>query len=123
MTEWTPEELSTVEATQELRIAPVRRDGSLRKPVRIWVVRVGDDVFVRAAYGPGTGWYRVARASGEGRISADGFEKDVAIEDADDAVNDGVDAAYRAKYDRFPRIVDGMTDAEARSLTLRLIPR
>ena len=34
-----------------------------------------------------------------------------------------VDAAYRAKYGRFARIVDGITDAEARSSTLRLLPR
>lgn len=124
MTNWTSEELAEVEAADELRMAPVRRDGTLRKPVPIWAVRVGDDVYVRAAYGPRTGWHRVARASGEGRVSAGGAEKDVAIEDADDAINDRVDAAYRSKYHRYPgHIVDSVTDAEARSSTLRLVPR
>jgi hypothetical protein len=79
---------------------------------------------VRAAYGPGTGWHRVARASREGRIRAGGVEKDVTMEDADGAVNDQVDAAYRAKYRRYAgSIVDGITNAQARSSTLRLAPR
>ena len=70
-TSWTSDELSPIEAAQEREIAPLRRDGTLRKAVPIWVVRAGDDLYVRAdedlyvraAYGPGTGWHRVARAS------------------------------------------------------------
>jgi hypothetical protein len=124
MTTWTTDELARIEAAQELQIAPRRRDGTLRKPNPIWVVRAGDDVYVRAAYGPGTGWHRVARASHEGRIRADGVEKDVAIEDADGAVNDEVDAAYRAKYQRYAGpILDSVTNAQARFTTLRLVPR
>jgi hypothetical protein len=121
---WTSDELSSIEAVDELEIAPRRRDGTLRKPVPIWVVRDGDDLYVRAAYGPGTGWHRVARTSREGRIRAGGVEKDVTIEDADGAVNDQLDAAYRAKYSRYSgNIVDGITSGQARSTTLRLVPR
>jgi hypothetical protein len=124
LTTWTSEELDRIEAAQELEIAPRRRDGTLRKPVPIWVVRAGEDVFVRAAYGPGTGWHRVARTSHAGRIRAGGVERDVAIEEADDAVNDEVDAAYRSKYRRYAgSIVDGITNAQARSTTLKLVPR
>jgi hypothetical protein len=47
----------------------------------------------------------------------------VTIEDADDAVNDQVDAAYRAKYGRYASIVDGITDIQARYTTLKLVPR
>jgi hypothetical protein len=122
-TGWTSDELSRIEAADELEIAPRRRDGSLRRPVPIWVVRVGDDLYVRAAYGSGSGWHRVALASREGRIRAGGVERDVTIEDADGAVNDQVDAAYRTKYDRYGGIVDGITNAQARSTTLRLVPR
>jgi len=39
-TTWTSDELSRIEAAPELEIAPRRRDGTLRKPVPIWVVRV-----------------------------------------------------------------------------------
>jgi hypothetical protein len=87
-------------------------------------VRVGDNVYVRAAYGPGTGWHRVARTSRAGRIRAGDVERDVTIDDADGAVADQVDAAYRTKYRRYAgSIVDGITNAEARSTTLRLTPR
>ena len=124
MSNWTPDELDRIGAADQLEIAPRRRDGTLRKPVPIWVVRDGDDVYVRAAYGPGTGWHRVARTSREGRIRAGGVEKDVTIEDADSAVNDAVDAAYRTKYARYARnIVDTVIDASARSSTLKLTPR
>src|SRR3954470_8720725 len=78
---WTHDELSRIEAAEELEIAPRRRDGTLRKPVPIWVVRAGDDLYVRAAYGSGSVWHRVAQASREGRIRAGGVEKGVTIED------------------------------------------
>ena len=123
-TSWTPDELSRIEAADELEIAPRRRDGSLRRPVPIWVVRVGEHLYVRAAYGSGSGWHGVARTSREGRIRAGGVEKAVTIEDADAAVNDQVDAAYRAKYDRYAAsIVDSITYARARATTLELVPR
>ncbi|MBX5470144.1 MAG: DUF2255 family protein [Thermoleophilaceae bacterium] len=123
-TTWTGDELDRVGAAEELEIAPRRRDGTLRKPVPIWVVRVGDDLYVRAAYGPRSGWHRVARTSREGRIRAGGVEKGVTVEDAGGAVNDQVDAAYRAKYRRYAEsIVDSVTDAQARLTTLKLVPR
>jgi hypothetical protein len=124
MTTWTTDELARIEGAQELEIAPRRRDGTLRKPNPIWVVRAGDDLYVRAAYGPGTGWHRVARTGHMGRIRAGGVEKDVSIEDADSAVNDEVDEAYRDKYGRYAGpILDSVTNAVARSTTLRLVPR
>ena len=73
---WTDDELRRVGDAQELEIAPVRRDGSLRKPLPIWAVRAGDDLYVRAAYGPRTGWHRVARTSREGRVAAGGVERE-----------------------------------------------
>ena len=72
-TAWTSDELTRIDAADELEIAPRRRDGSLRRPVPIWVVRVADGL--------------------------------------------------HAKYDRFASIVDAITNAQARSTTLRLVPR
>jgi hypothetical protein len=123
MSAWTEDELRRIDAAQELEIAPVRRNGDLRTPTPIWAVRAGDEIYVRAAYGPGTGWHRVARASGEGRIHAGGVEKDVTIEDVEETVYDAVDAAYRVKYGRYSSIVDGITDEQARYTTLRIRPR
>ncbi len=122
MSAWTPDELARIQAAQELEIAPVRRDGTLRRPVPIWVVRVGDELYVRAAYLEGSGWHRVVRASRRARIRAGGVDKDGTVEDADDAINDQVDAAYRSKYGRYASIVDDITDAAHRATTLRLVP-
>jgi hypothetical protein len=61
MSAWDEDDLRAIDAAQELEIAPVPRNGELRTPTTIWAVRAGDDLYVRAAYGPGTGWYRVAR--------------------------------------------------------------
>jgi len=60
-TKWTSDELSDIEAAQELEMAAVRRDGTLCNPVPIWVVRAGDDLYVRAAYGPGNLPHRACR--------------------------------------------------------------
>jgi hypothetical protein len=122
MSAWAPDELARIGPAPELEIAPVRRDGTLRRPVPIWVVRVGDNLYVRAAYLEGSGWHRVVRASGRARIRASGVEKDVTVEDAHGAVNDQVDAAYRSKYGRYASIVDDITDAAHRATTLRLVP-
>jgi hypothetical protein len=43
MTTWTSDELDKIGRVEELRIAPLRRDGTLRNPVTVWVVRHGDD--------------------------------------------------------------------------------
>lgn len=48
MTTWTPDELSRIASADELSIQPRRTDGSLRAPTPIWVVRDGDDLYVRA---------------------------------------------------------------------------
>jgi hypothetical protein len=113
MSEWTGDELGRIGAAKELRIAPRRRDGGLRTPVTIWVVRVGDDLYVRSWRGSAGGWYRDARDSHEGRISAGGIDRDVAF----------VDAAYREKYGRYSCYVEPMVRPKARATTLKLVPR
>lgn len=44
MNAWTNKELEQIGNAEELRIAPLRRDNTLRKPVIIWVARLGDDL-------------------------------------------------------------------------------
>ena len=48
MTTWTREELSKIEAAEELELVSVRPDGTARNPVTIWIVRVGDNLYVRS---------------------------------------------------------------------------
>lgn len=49
MPTWTADELRRIGEAEELEIAPVRRSGDLRRRTPIWVVRTGDDLYVRAA--------------------------------------------------------------------------
>jgi hypothetical protein len=80
---WADEDLHRISEAEELQIAPVRRAGELRRATPIWVVRAGDDLYVRAAYGANKGWHGVARTSRQAHIRAGGVEKDVTITDAE----------------------------------------
>ncbi|MEU5645245.1 DUF2255 family protein [Streptomyces milbemycinicus] len=123
MTTWTSEELDRIGHADELEMAPLRRDGTLRVPVPIWVVRDGDDLYVRSFRGTDGGWWRTARTTHGGHVRSGGVDKDVTFaEVADPETNDRVDAAYRSKYSRFGgAYVDPMV--AARATTLRLLPR
>jgi hypothetical protein len=124
MASWTNDELDKIGRADELTIAGLRDDGTLRKPVTIWVVRVGDDLYVRSAYSRGAAWYRGTQVRHEGRISAGGIEKDVAFKEADPASLDLIDTAYRDKYRRHgAQYVSAVVTDEARSTTIRLVPR
>jgi hypothetical protein len=124
MPAWTNEELTRIEAADELEIASLRRDGTLRDPVTIWVVRLGDDLYVRSVKGRNGPWFRGTQSRSEGRIRAGGVQKDVRFLDAGHDTDDEVDAAYRSKYRRYPeRIVAPVVSPEARAATLKLVPR
>jgi hypothetical protein len=124
MTTWTDDELSRIGEARELQLASARRDGNLRAYVTMWVVRVGDDLFVRSAYGANNPWYRRAKASGGGRIRAGGVERDVTFAESAPDVHAAIDAAYHAKYDRYgPEIVGTVVGPDAASVTIRLVPR
>lgn len=125
MTSWTNDELNRIGNAEELIVASLRGDGTLRKPVTIWVVRLGDELYVRSVNGRGSDWFRGVQTRHEGHISAGGAARDVAfVQEPDPALNDRIDDAYRAKYRRYAAgIIAAITGPEARSATLRLIPR
>jgi hypothetical protein len=123
MTQWTSEELAKIEAAAELEIASVRRDGSLRRPTTIWVVRLGDDLYVRSVNGRSGTWFRGAQDRHEAHIQAGGVEKDVLLVETDDE-GEEIDAAYREKYRRYAAgIVDSVVTPQARAATFKLVPR
>lgn len=125
MSAWTSDELSRIGAADELEIASLRQDGTLRKPVTIWVVRSGDDLYIRSWRGHGGAWFRGTQQTHDGHIRAGGVERDVTFEDVDasDAVNDAIDAAYQEKYRRSASYVPPMISPQARAATLKLVPR
>jgi hypothetical protein len=98
MTTWTDDELNKVGTAEELQLTSRRRDGSLRRKVIIWVVRVGDDLYIRCVNGREGAWFRGVQMRFEGRIWAGGVEKDV-------------------------EYVAPMVTPEVRAATLKLVPR
>ena len=121
MTKWTREELTKIGNAENVLIASRRADGSLRDPVIIWVVRLGDELYVRAINGRSSAWFSEVETRHEGHIRTGEVEQDVTfVEEYDNALNDRLDEAYRKKYRRqvsdFEKIISGA----ARNTTIRL---
>ena len=125
MIPWTSAELKKIETAEELRVASLRKDGTLRNPVIIWVVRVGDDIYVRSVNGRGSAWFHGVESRHEGQIRAGGVVKDVTfVEESDPHINDQIDKVYRTKYRRYAEsIIDHINGSAARAATIKLVPR
>lgn len=124
MTTWTSDELNKISVAEELRIASLREDGTLRNPVTIWMVRVGDELYVRSVNGRTSAWFRGVQTRHEGHIRAGGVDKDVTfVEEPDSNINEQIDAVYSAKYRRYPSAVDSINSGAARAATIKLVPR
>lgn len=124
MTDWTADELSRIGDSTELQIASERGDGTMRPYATIWVVRSGDGLYVRSAYGVDNPWFRRAKASGVGRIQAGSLERDVTFAEPEGDVHAAIDAAYHAKYDGYgSATVDPVVSETAAVATFRLLPR
>ena len=123
MSAWTGDELAAFAAAEEVHIAPRRRDGTLRNPVTVWVVRIGDDLYVRSVRGREGAWFGGIQETHSGQIRAGRVEKDVSFVDAGPDVVDEIDEAYRTKYRRYAgRILNSVLTPEARVATMRLSP-
>jgi hypothetical protein len=120
---WTDDELRRIAESDELEIASVRSDGTLRRPVTIWVVRVGDGVYVRSVTGRAASWFRGAQGRHEARVFVGGVTKDVRLVETE-ADADAIDAAYRTKYRRYAaHIIESIIAPQAGAATLKLVPR
>ena len=122
---WTMDEIRQIGEAEELDLASLRRDGTVRKPVTIWVIRVGDDLYVRSWKGRASWWFRGVEERHEGHIEAGGVGKDVRfVAEPDRDINDRIDEVYRTKYRQHgDRWVDPMVAALARDTTIKLVPR
>jgi hypothetical protein len=124
MTQWTSDKLDKIGQAEEVQLASIRPDGTRRKPVTIWVVRHGDDLYVRPVAGRNAHWFRGTQERHEGGIRAGGVQQDVTFVDADHDIDDQIDDAYRVKYRRYAgSILNSVLTAQARAATLKLVPR
>jgi hypothetical protein len=123
MTQWKGDQLDKLGKAEEVQIASAKRDGALRKPVTVWAVRHGEDLYVRSVGGRNGHWFRGVEETHKGRIKAGGVQQDVTFVEPDDS-NDEIDTAYRAKYRRYAgNILNSVLTPEARAATLKLVPR
>jgi hypothetical protein len=124
MAAWKSDVLTRIGGAEEVEIEVLGRDGKMRRPVTIWLVRVDDDLYVRSVRGRSGAWFRAVQQTHQGRLSGAGLEKDARFEEGEASINDQVDATYRAKYRRYAgRILDSCLTPEARSTTMRVVPR
>jgi len=125
MTRWASNDLERIGAAVHLLLATLKKDGTLRKSVTIWVVRVDDDLYVRSYHGRESAWFRHAQLRNEIRVSAGGATLDVTFVDVseDKVLNDKIDSAYQSKYQRYnTTYVAPMIASQARAATLKLVP-
>lgn len=123
MATWTPEDLTTIGAAEEVAVVTHRNDGTLGRPVTIWLVRLDDDLYIRSVNGRDSGWFRGTQRSANGQLHIGHRSLDVSFVAADPALNDELDAAYRRKYRRYPSSVDRIVSPPARAATLKVMPR
>jgi hypothetical protein len=126
MATWTSDELTAIGDAEELNLASQRGDGTLRRPVTMWAVRVGDELYVRCMNGRSGTWYRGTQTRHQGRIFAGGVTTDVTFADADPAdtgLHDQIDEIYRTKYRHYGAdVIGGVVNPESRAATIKLVP-
>ena len=124
MSDWIAADLDRIGSATELEITTRRAEGSLRPSAPVWVVWVGDELFVRSWRGQASARYRHARQRPDGRIRAGGTERDVTFERPQTAPDEEIDRAYQAKYRRYgDTYVGPLTGPDARAATVRLTAR
>ncbi|MFD8719124.1 DUF2255 family protein [Streptomyces sp. NPDC059629] len=121
MASWPSGELDRIGRLKEIEISSERSNGELRRWTPIWVVRAGDELYVRSGGGAEGGWYRYAVRSPV-HIRTAGVEQRVRLElQTDPSVQSEVDRVYRKKY-RFSPFRRFLLNAAAQSTTSRLVP-
>lgn len=123
MTTWNTTDLTTIENEADLFVSPFREDGTTYgTPTQTWALVVDGDVYVRAANGIDSSWYKAAIRQGAGRVRVAGVDHEVVFAAADSSTADAIDAAYEAKYPGSSAVpimqADGPTAA-----TVRISPR
>jgi hypothetical protein len=118
---WSPDHLRALSDAIEIEVSVSRRERDPGRWVRIWVVVVEGEVFVRTWHRRETGWYGAAVRSGAARIRVGDASVDVIVTAIGDTGAAVVDAAYRRKYGDLA--ARSMVTAEAGASTLRLTSR
>ena len=127
MSTWSQDDLDRLGGAGEVEVSSVRRDGSRSRTRTGWIVRVGDELYLRSVNGPDAAWYRSTRTFHQGRIQARVVVCDVtwiavnATGQPD--VDPAVDAEYARKYQGSTAAIARINNPPARATTMRVEPR
>jgi hypothetical protein len=123
MSSWSQDELRAIGDNDDLFVSPFREDGATYgTPTQTWAVIVSGDVYVRAAHGQESRWYKAAISQKAGRVRVAGTYYEVTFEPAGEDVSEAIDAGYEAKYPG-SSAVPIMQGAGPKSATVRIAPR
>jgi hypothetical protein len=116
--------LSLLDASKILRI----RAGADHRFLGIWVVVVGERVFVRPWFDSADGWRRALLEEPRGAILLDKDGPEIPVRARPvrgERLFDGVDAAYARKYDTkaSQKWVRGFRTPKRRKTTMEFLPR
>ncbi len=127
MSAWSQDDLDRLGGAGEVEVSSVRRDGSLSRTRTVWIVRVGDELYLRSVNGPDAAWYRLTRTFHQGRIQACGVARDVTWIDVNATdqpdVDPAVDTEYARKYQGSTAAIAHVNSPLARTTTMRVEPR
>jgi hypothetical protein len=101
------------------------RAGAEHRFIAVWVLMIGERVFVRSWNDKPGGWYRAFRDEGVGTIKVETREIGVRAKPVRSAkLLDQMDVAYAQKYDTKANLkyVKGFTTAKRRACSLELTP-
>lgn len=101
------------------------RAGTEHRFIAVWVVMIGERVFVRSWNDKPGGWYRAFRKEGVGTIKVDNKEIGVRARPVRSAkLLDLMDVAYAEKYHTKANLkyVKGFSTAKRRACSLELTP-
>jgi hypothetical protein len=114
------EDLARIADAEEIELEP--RSAGRRRPVVIWVVVDGDDVFVRSVRGPSGRWFQETLADPKVALHFDERTLEArAVPATDPASVTRASNAFRTKYAADPAM-PSMLRPETLDTTLRLEP-
>ena len=127
MSDWTAEQLTFLHDVVEVRIAPLRDDGSAWPGRLIWVLELDGRVFVRSWKGAHAEWFERAMITHRARLTMDGakgggdFTAEVSLHpDQDPVTAAAIDAEFLRKYgDPYAKEMNAPIAAET---TVELLP-
>ena len=123
MNSWNEDDLRAIAESHDLYISPLREDGTTYgTPTLVWPLVVNGEVYVRAANGQQSSWFRAAVSQKAGRIRVGGKDYEVTFEPEGNETAPAIDAAYEEKYNG-SSAVPIMQGEGPKSATVRISPR